>query len=95
MNGRAEQYSKMVKDTAELADFFIDQEGGYFILTVVCEILQMLLQAGEPSAAFLMIKTVFQVSGTEFPLKMDQEPDSRAFHAEQFAALLCEILGPE
>lgn len=95
MNCIAEQYSKMVEDTAELADFFLDQEGGYFILTVVCEILQMLLQAGELSAAFLMMKTAFQVSGTEFPLEMDKEPDSGAFHAEQFAALLREILEPE
>ena len=63
-------------------------------MTAVCESLQMLLQAGELSAAVLMIKTVFQVSGIEFPLEMDKEPDSRAFHAEQFAALLWEILEP-
>ena len=95
MNCIAEQYSKMVEDTAELADFFLDQEGGHFVLTVICEILQMLLQAGELSAAFLVEKTVFQVSETEFPLEMEKDPDSRGFHVKQFAALLLEIFEQE
>ena len=64
-------------------------------MTVVCEILQMLLQAGERSAAYLMMKTVFQVSEIEFPLEIDKQSDGRRFHAEQFASLLREILEPE
>ena len=55
----------------------------------------MLLQAGERSAAYLMMKTVFQVSEIEFPLEIDKQSDGRRFHAEQFASLLREILEPE
>ena len=53
MNDMAEQYSKMVECATELADFFLDHKNGAFALTIVCEILQVLLQSGELSAAGL------------------------------------------
>lgn len=95
MNGIAEQYSKMVEETTELADFFLDPKAWNFALTIICEILRALLQAGELSAAHLMMKNVFLVSEIELPLEMDKQSGSRRFQIEQFTALLREILERE
>lgn len=58
MNDMAEQYSKMVECATDLADFFLDQEGGAFVLAVVCEILQALLRAGELPVVSLLVDII-------------------------------------
>ena len=94
MNDLAEQYSKMVECATELADFFLDQEGGTFTLTIVCEMLQILLRAGELSALGLIVETICEVSRIELPPEMVRNPNTQNFIVEQFAELLGEILTP-
>lgn len=92
MNDMAEQYSKIVECATELADFFLDHEGGTFALAVVCEILQVLLRAGELSAAILVIETVCRTSKIELPLEVNKDLTCYSFNMEQFVELLNEIL---
>ena len=92
MNNLAEQYSKMVECATELADFFLDQKNGAFTLTIVCEILQVLLQSGELSAAGFVIESIFQLSEIEFPLEIDTDVENISFNLEQYMELLSEIL---
>ncbi len=92
MSDLAKQYSKMVECATDLADFFLDQEGGAFALTVICDMLQVLLQAKELPAAVLVIKTICQVSESEFPLKTGKNLDSQNFNIEQLIEILSEIL---
>lgn len=92
MNDLAEQYSKTVECATELTDFFLDQEGGTFALAVVCEILQVLLQAGELSAAILVIENVCRTSKIELPLDVNKDLTCCSFNTEQFAESLIEIL---
>lgn len=92
MNDLAEQYSKMVECATDLADFFLDQEGGTFVLAVVCEILQALLRAGELSAASLVVETIYQMSEIELSLEGLWNRNCQSFFIEQFVDILCEIL---
>ena len=92
MNDLAEQYSKMVECATELADFFLDQEGGTFALIVVCEMLQILLQSRELSAAYLAVEIICQVNEVEFPLGLVNDFDIESFYIEQFVDLLHEVL---
>ena len=95
MSDLAEQYTKIVECATELADFFLDQEGGAFALAVVCEILQVLLRAGELSAASLVIETVCRTSKIEPSLELNKELACYSFNIEQFVELLHELLYPE
>ena len=89
----AEQYSKMVECATELADFFLDQEGGAFALAVVCEILQVLLGAGQFSAACLAIKIIFHSTKVELPTTIAKcKNDIHFYYMEQLVELLSEIL---
>ena len=92
MNNLAEQYSKMVECATELADFFLDQEGGTFALIVVCEMLQKLLQSRELSAAYLAVEVICQGNEVEFPLGLVNDFDIESFYIEQFVDLLHEVL---
>ena len=94
MNDMAEQYSKMVECVTELADFFLDQEGGAFALAIVCEILQVLLRAGELSAVSLVIETVCRTSKIELPTEVNQDLACCSFNMELFVELLNETLEP-
>lgn len=92
MNNLAEQYSKMVECATDLADFFLDQEGGAFVLAVVCEILQALLQAGELSAASLVLETICQVNESESPLGSDKDLVNSSLNIERFVTFLIEVI---
>ena len=92
MNDLAEQYSKMVECATDLADFFLDQEGGAFVLAVVCEILQALLQAGELSAASLVAETICQVNESESPLGSDKDLVSSSLNIGRFVTFLIEVI---
>lgn len=92
MNNLAEQYSKMVECATDLADFFPDQEGGAFVLAVVCEILQALLQAGELSAASLVVETICQVNESESPLGSDKDLVNSSLNIERFVTFLIEVI---
>lgn len=92
MNDVAEQYSKMVECATDLADFFLDQEGGAFALAVACEMLQVLLRAGELPAAYLAVEIICQVNEVEFPLGLVNDFDIESFYIEQFVDLLHEVL---
>ena len=94
MNDMAEQYSKMVECVTELADFFLDQEGGAFALAIVCEILQVLLRAGELSAVSLVIETVCRTSKIELSTEVNQDLACCSFNMELFVELLNETLEP-
>lgn len=92
MNDLAEQYSKMVECATDLADFFLDQEGGAFVLAVVCEILQALLQAGELPAASLVVETICQVNESESPLGSDKDLVNSSLNIERFVTFLIEVI---
>ena len=83
MNDLAEQYSIMVECAT-----------GTFTLTIVCEMLQILLRAGELSALGLIVETICEVSRIELPPEMVRNPNTQNFIVEQFAELLGEILTP-
>lgn len=92
MNDLAEQYSIMVESATELADFFLDQEGGIFVLSVVCEILQVMIRAGELTAASLVVEAIYRMSKIELSLEGLWNRNLQSFFIEQFVDILCEIL---
>lgn len=92
MNDLTKQYSKMVECATDLADFFLDQEGGAFTLAVVFEILQVLLQSGELSAASLVVETVCQVNESESPLESDKDLGNSSHNIERFITFLNEVI---
>ena len=92
MKNRKEQYAEVVDSAAELADYFFDQEGGDYILTIVCEILEALLEDGELPAAYVVIETACRMGDVDFPLEGDTDFGYIRFHLEKFAELLCEAL---
>ena len=92
MNDLAEQYSIMVECATELADFFLDQEGGIFVLSVVCEILQVMIRAGELTAASLVVEAIYRMSKIELSLEGLWNRNLQSFFIEQFVDILCEIL---
>lgn len=92
MNDLAEQYSIMVECATELADFFLDQEGGAFALAVACEMLQVLLRAEELPAASLVVDTICQISEIDLPRGTDKQLDKGSFDIKCFVELLIEVL---
>ena len=92
MKNRKEQYTEVVNSAAELADYFFDQEGGDYILAIVCEILEALLQDGELPAAYVVIETACRVCDVTFPLEGDTDFGYISFHLDRFAELLREAL---
>lgn len=92
MNDLPEQYSKMVECATELADSFLDQEGGAFVLAVVCEILQALLRAGEQPAASLVVDTICQISEIDSTLGTEIKLDKHSFDIDMFVDILNEAL---
>lgn len=92
MNDMAEQYSKMVECATELADYFLDQEGGAFALAVACEMLQVLLQAGELPAASLIVDTICQIREVDSTLGTEIKLDKHSFDIDMFVDILIEAL---
>jgi hypothetical protein len=92
VNDLPEQYSKMVECATELADYFLDQEGGAFALAVACEMLQVLLRAGELPAANLVVDTICQMSEIDLPRGTDKQLDKGSFDIKCFVELLIEVL---
>lgn len=80
MKNRKEQYTEVVNSAAELADCFFDREGGGYTLTIVCEILEALLQDRELPAACVVIETACRAGGYI------------SFQLDRFAELLREVL---
>ena len=92
MNNLAEQYSKMVGCATELADFFLDQEGGAFALTVVYEMLQILIKAEEQSAASLVLENICLIGDIKLPLGKYESFGNTSFNLGHFVELIGEAL---
>ena len=92
MNTTAEKYAKMVEDTNAAVSYYLDLEGGKFILTFLVEALMELLEAEELLSVTLLLKKLFEVVGSDTPELLDVGEAGAAFVAEQCVELLAELL---
>lgn len=92
MNDMAEQYSKMVECATDLTEFFLDQDGGAFALTVVYEMLQILTKAEEQSAASLVLETICLIGDIKLPLEKYESFGNSSFNLGYFVELIEEAL---
>ena len=92
MNTTAEKYAKMVENTDAAVSYYLDLEGGRFILTFLVESLSGLLAAGELSSVTFMLKKFFDTAGIDIPEFLDAGDGTAAFAATQCVELFSELL---
>ena len=92
MNTTAEKYTKMVENTDAAVSYYLDLEGGKFILAFLAEALMELLEAEELFSVTLLLKKFFEVVGSDTPELLYVDEAGTAFVTEQCVELLAELL---
>ena len=82
----------MVEDTDAAVSYYLDLEGGKFILTFLGEALMELLEAEELTSVTLLLKKLFEAAGSDTPECLNSGGDSITFVATQCVELLSELL---
>lgn len=63
MNDNLTQYEIILNQASEIADMFLDMDGGSFFLALICELLQELIVANNFAGATIIIGKLYEVSG--------------------------------
>ena len=92
MNTVAEKYAKMLENTDSATSYYMDLEGGRFILTFLVESQVGLLAAGELSSVTFLFKKFFETAGLDISEFPDDVDDIVAFVAAQCVELISELL---
>ncbi len=72
-------YEAVVNAAAEAVNTLLDLEGGRFVVVIVAEMIQELLNAGNADGAMIILRKVFEVTDVTTPewAEMDDAQNSR------------------
>ena len=79
MNDAAKWYPQMIEDISEIADVFLDFEGGDIFLVVLYEVLQELLEHKQFLALVVIIKELYAVAQILLPCNIEDSDYSILF----------------
>lgn len=67
------QYQQLFLNTKKIVDVLLDYNGGKLILSILLELIQEMMDAGQTPAAGHVVHKLFDLSELDCPVEMDEQ----------------------
>ena len=91
MEATAKQYEMVVSNASEISQVLLDMEGGNYILTLLGELVQELLDEGNTSDAASVVRKIYEAAEVTFE-QSSLDGDSNAAWISLFSDALRDTL---
>lgn len=91
MEATAKQYEMVVSNASEISQVLLDMEGGNYILALLGELVQELLDEGDTSGAASVVRKIYEAAEVTFE-QSSLDGDSNAAWISLFSDALRDTL---